>query len=74
MLGEVCAKADVDWGAKLDFRSSDPLPNYREDKLFPVDTIKEYRGSGSPAPLILRQGARWKCVVNYTPRTVYLWK
>jgi len=30
-----------------------------------------YRGSGGIAPLILKLGARWRWVVNFTPRPLH---
>ena len=41
--------------------------------VFTVDVTKAYRGSGGIASLILNFGARWRWVVNVTPRPPYPW-
>jgi hypothetical protein len=35
--------------------------------------MKTYWGSGGIAPYILNLGTRWKSVVTFTPRPLYLW-
>jgi hypothetical protein len=40
-----------------------------EGKLFPVHTVKAYRGSRGLFPLILNHSARWRFVVSFTSRS-----
>jgi hypothetical protein len=40
----------------------------KKDEIFPVHTMKVYRGSRGTSPLILHLGTRWMCMVSATPR------
>ena len=39
-------------------------------KYFPHHAMKAYKDSGGIPPLIFKQGARRRCVVNFTPRSL----
>lgn len=32
---------------------------------------EDIRGSGSKAPVFLKLGTRWKCIISFTPRPLY---
>jgi hypothetical protein len=42
--------------------------NYGKSKVIPVHDMKTYRGCRGTVPLILNLRARWKWMVNITPR------
>jgi hypothetical protein len=41
-------------------------------KVVPVQATKSYGGSRGIASLILNLGTRWRSMVNFTPRPLYL--
>ena len=41
------------------------------DEVIPVKAIKAYGGRKSISPLILNPGTRWRCAINFTPRSFY---
>jgi hypothetical protein len=42
-----------------------------KSKVLPLHPMKAYRGSRGIAPLVLKLGARWRWVVNFTPRPLH---
>jgi hypothetical protein len=43
-------------------------------KIFPVHTLKTYRGSRLVVPLIFNLSIRWRPVVNFAPQPLYTWE
>ena len=44
---------------------------FKKGEIFPVHSMKAYKGNGGRYPLVLNLGTRWRCVVNFTFRPLY---
>jgi hypothetical protein len=44
---------------------------HKRIKVFPVHSMKAYKGSGDMAPLILNLGTKWRWIVNFTLLPLY---
>jgi hypothetical protein len=55
----------------LTFKCLSMIRHELKGKVVPVHAMKAYGWSRGIAPLILNLGTRWRCVVNFTPRSLY---
>jgi hypothetical protein len=46
----------------------------KKGKVFLVHGMKTHRGSRGVAPFILNFSTRWRWMVNFPPRLLYLWE
>jgi hypothetical protein len=49
-----------------------PTEQKLKGKVVPLHAMKSYSGRRGIAPFILNLGSRWRLVVNFTPRPLYL--